>query len=284
MVRTVMHHQTDRPRPDMPGKLFQQYLKLLQQELTEELAEQVITHVRDVLQPDQMDDEQNINAAMRDALARFIPVDPNALHEADPAGRDRPYKVALIGPTGVGKTTTIAKLAATFKLKQNLRVALLTIDTYRIAAVDQLRTYAGILQIPLHVVVTIDDMARALRDTADYDIVLIDTAGRSPRDDEKLDHLRQFIDAAAPHEVHLVLCSTCSQPVLIDTVERFSRIPTDRVIFTKLDEAVNFGVLVNVVRQVNKQISFITTGQEVPHQIEPGQSHRLAGLILGQNV
>ena len=284
MVRCVLRRQSDRPRPDLPGKLFEHYLRMLEQELTEELAEQVITRVREVLPIHDLDNEEKVRAAMCDALAKFIPVDPNAMHEADPAGLDRPYKIALIGPTGVGKTTTIAKLAATFKLNQNLKVSMLTIDTYRIAAVDQLRTYASILQVPLHVVVSVDDMAKALRETADDDVVLIDTAGRSPRDGEKLDDLRQFIEAADPHEVHLVLCSTCSQPVLMDTVERFSRIPTDRVIFTKLDEAVNFGVLVNVAHQVDKQLSFVTTGQEVPHHIEPGQGDRLAGLILGENV
>ena len=107
---------------------------------------------------------------------------------------------------------------------------------------------------------------------------------RSQRDSDKLDDLREFIDSADPHEVHLVLSSTCAQQVLDEAVDRFSRIRIDRIIFTKLDEAVSFGVLLNVVRRVNKQLSYVTTGQEVPHQIEAGQSDRLAGLILGQRL
>jgi len=118
----------------------------------------------------------------------------------------------------------------------------------------------------------------------EYDVVLIDTAGRSQRDDEKLEDLRRSMEVADPHEIHLVLASTCSQRVLMEAVERFSRIRIDRVIFTKLDEAVNFGVLLNVARRVNKRLSYLTTGQDVPHQIEPGRSHRLAELIMGEGV
>ena len=163
-------------------------------------------------------------------------------------------------------------------------MALITIDTYRIAAVEQLRTYANIIGLTLHVVTTLDEMRQALEECRDADAVLIDTAGRSQRDGEKLDQLKAFLDVASPHETHLVLSSTCSQPVLMEAVERFSEVRTDRIIFTKLDEAVSFGVLVNVARKVNKQLSYVTTGQEVPHQIEPGQGERLAGLILGEKV
>jgi len=114
--------------------------------------------------------------------------------------------------------------------------------------------------------------------------VLIDTAGRSQKDDPRLAQLRSFIEAASPHEVHLVLSSTCTQPVMMDAIERFTSTGADRIIFTKLDEAVSFGVLLNVARKVNKQLSYITTGQEVPHQIEPGQAKRLARLVLGEGI
>jgi flagellar biosynthesis protein FlhF len=184
----------------------------------------------------------------------------------------------------VGKTTTVAKLAATMKLRHRKRVAMLTIDTYRIAAVDQLQTYANIIGVPLHVVSSLEDMRSALEQCRDCDAVLIDTAGRSQRDSEKLDQLKAFLEAANPHEVHLVLSSTCSQSVLMEAVERFNTVRTDRIIFTKLDEAVSFGMLLNVVRKVDKQLSFLTTGQEVPHQIEPGRGERLAGLILGEGL
>jgi len=125
-----------------------------------------------------------------------------------------------------------------------------------------------------------DGLARC----ADCDVVLIDTAGRSQRDDAKLEQLRAFIQAAAPNEVHLVLSSAASQQVLMDAVERFSMIEADGIILTKLDEAVTFGVVVNVMQKVNKKLSYVTTGQEVPHQIEAGDPNRMARLILGEKL
>ncbi len=272
---------------DMPDKLFDHYLTLLRNEVAEELAEQVVTQVRQNLSPAQMEDVAIVRRAVLEAVARHIPTD-ELQGKPLPLSDGRPRTIALIGPTGVGKTTTIAKLAATFKLKQKLNVGLITLDTYRIAAVEQLRTYANIIGLPLHVVLTPEELALAVRRCASgpnrCDVVLIDTAGRSQRDDPRLEQLHTFIRAADPHEVHLVLSSTCSQSVLLDTVERFSSIRTERIIFTKLDEAVSFGVMLNVASKVNKRLSYVTTGQEVPHQIEPGRPERLAELVLGGGV
>jgi flagellar biosynthesis protein FlhF len=218
---------------------------------------------------------------VRECVADLLPQGEQTL-EPQPSQDGRPRTIALVGPTGVGKTTTIAKLAATYKLKQNLRVGLITMDTYRIAAVDQLRTYAGIIGVPLQVALSPNDLKTSLHACADCDVVLLDTAGRSPRNDQKLEELSVFLRSAQPHEVHLVLSSTCTQSVLMDAVERFSKIRTDRIIFTKLDEAVTFGVLLNVARKVNKRLSYLTTGQDVPHQIEPGRPERLAELVVGE--
>ena len=266
---------------DMPDKLFDQYLALLEQQVAEELAEDVIHQVCDQLQPSELEDEAAVRQAALDVIARQIPTDEAAGRLA-PVSDGRPRTIALVGPTGVGKTTTIAKLAATFKLKQKKKVGLITLDTYRIAAVDQLRTYANIIGVPLHVVTSPDELIEALGRCAGCDTVLIDTAGRSQRDDPRLEQLQSLIAVADPHEVHLVLSSTCSQSVLFEVAEKFSQVRTDRIIFTKLDEAVSFGVLLNVARKVNKRLSYITTGQEVPHQIEPSTPARLAALLLGE--
>ncbi len=294
MVQQMVKHQRRRTwsgpdgiaqdgKPDIPDKLFQQYLFLLEQQVTEELAEEVIGQVREQLEPGQYEDEGTVRQAVLEVIARQIPIDA-AQGRLERSSDGRPRTVALVGPTGVGKTTTIAKLAATFKLKQKKNVGLITLDTYRIAAVDQLRTYANIIGIPLHVVTSCDELAAAVRKCAGCDGVLIDTAGRSQRDDPRLEQLRSLIDVANPHEVHLVLSSTCSQSVLMQVVERFSAVRADRIIFTKLDEAVSFGVLLNVARTVNKRLSYVTTGQEVPHQIEPSCPARLAALVLGSGA
>lgn len=267
--------------PDLPDPLVDQYLKLLEQEVAEELAEEIVTKVSQTLAAEDLQDAGKLERAMLAEIARRLPTDPEA-GTLQPKSDGRPRTIALIGPTGVGKTTTLAKLAATFKLKQGKKVGLITMDTYRIAAVEQLRTYAGIIGLPLKVVNTKEDLAEALHAYRDLDAVLIDTAGRSQRAQDKLCELKEILKTAAPHEVHLVLSSTVSQRVLLETIERFAAVDHDRIIFTKLDEAVTGGVLLNVARRVGKRVSYITTGQEVPHQIEPGSSDRLAALVMGQ--
>jgi len=262
-------------------QLQQQYLALLEQEVTQELAGEIIDRVHSQLSEADRRDASACREAVQRALAEWV---PTAAHpdRLEPTGDGRPRTIALVGPTGVGKTTTIAKLAATFKIKQGYSVGLVTLDTYRIAAVEQLRTYAGIIGLELEVASNASELQRALQRCQGCDVVLIDTAGRSQRNEHRLSELAHCLEAAEPHEVHLVLSSTCSEAVLEQTIERFSAIRTDRIIFTKLDEAVTFGVVLNVAKRVNKQLSYITTGQEVPHQIEPGRGQRLAGLLLGE--
>jgi len=264
------------PEENLPDPLVEHYSALIQQEIACELANELIRG----LDPRDTDDVQQ---TLREEIAKLLPTDPDA-GELKPTDDGRPRTIALVGPTGVGKTTTVAKLAATFKLKQNKKVGLITADTYRIAAVEQLRTYAGIIGLPLEVVSGPDELAAAIQRMSTMDVILIDTAGRSQRNADRLDELAQLVDTAQPHETHLVLSSTVSQRVLLEIVERFDQIKTDRLIFTKLDEAVTCGVLLNVAQKVNKPLSYITTGQEVPHQIEPCCSGRLAEMVLGREV
>lgn len=285
MVGEVLQHQVSRrgaPTPTMPERLFDMYLTMIGQEVSEELADQVINEVRDELDGIEIDDESAVRAAVMRNLAEYIPTVDAALPATSRDGR--PLTIALIGPTGVGKTTTLAKLAASYKLRHDRKVALITADTYRIAAVDQLRTYANIIGLPLKVVLTPNEMRQAVRSLSDQDVILIDTAGRSQNDAERIDELQRFVAAAEPHEVHLVLSSTAGEKVLMREAEAFSAIGLDKVVLTKLDEAVSFGMLINVVRKIGKKLSFFTTGQEVPDQIEVSRPERLAELVLGGSV
>ena len=282
MVGRVLHATsaptTAPPSTDVPQQLFDTYLHLISQDLAEDIADQVVTAVRDGLSSDDLAKPEVVRAAIEAQLASCIPVAecPVALKSPD----DRPLTIALVGPTGVGKTTTLAKLAASFKLRHDRRVGLITCDTYRIAAVDQLRTYANIIGLPLEVVLTPSEMPRAMHALADCEVILIDTAGRSQRDTDRLVELRAFLEQAQPHEVHLVLSSTASEKVLMQEAEAFSTVGVQKVVLTKLDEAVSFGMLVNVIRRIGRELSFFTTGQEVPDHIEIGRADRLAALML----
>ncbi|NIA20849.1 MAG: hypothetical protein GWP05_02520 [Anaerolineaceae bacterium] len=186
----------------------------------------------------------------------------------------------MIGPTGVGKTTTIAKLAAQFRLRQHRSVGLITIDTYRIGAVDQLRTYAEIIDVPLKVVLTPKELRRAVDEFSDMDFILIDTAGRSQRDVLKMNELRQFLEAVKPHETHLVISSTCGHKNVESVLEQFAAFSIDRIVLTKLDEAVGFGIILTVLQRTKQKLSYVTVGQDVPDDIEAGEPRKLAELIV----
>ena len=283
MVGHVLQRQVGPPQPPLPEALFNRYLSLIENEVAQDLASEVCTRVREDLSADRLCDADAVREAFLQHLSRYIPAAADPMPIERPAD-GRPFTLALVGPTGVGKTTTVAKLAAAYKLRHGKRVGLITTDTYRIAAVDQLRTYANIIGIPLRVALTPAEMAAACHDLRDCDAILIDTAGRSPNDAARIDEIRRFVEAASPHQVHLVLSSTFSEPVLLQTIERFAPVRADRIIFTKLDEAVSFGVLVNVMRRAGKELSFVTTGQEVPEHLEPGRAERLARLVLGEGV
>ncbi|MGH7138664.1 MAG: flagellar biosynthesis protein FlhF, partial [Pirellulales bacterium] len=186
----------------------------------------------------------------------------------------------LVGPTGVGKTTTIAKLAANFRLRDKRRVGLITVDTYRIAAVEQLRTYADIIDLPMQVVATAGEMRQVVRGMADLDLILLDTAGRSPKDEVKLQELAEVLAEAQPDEVHLVLSSVANSSVLARTAERFAAVGTTALILTKLDEAAGLGNLLPLLRDGALPLSYLTNGQNVPDDIAPADARRLAASML----
>ncbi|MFN0010166.1 MAG: flagellar biosynthesis protein FlhF [Phycisphaerales bacterium] len=263
----------------MPDALLKFYLQLIQNDVAREIADQVVSDIRDELTPGELRDEGVVRASFLRHVETLIPVD-EGLTPPRPAPDGRPLTIALVGPTGVGKTTTLAKLAAAYRLRHARKIGLITADTFRIAAVDQLRTYANIIGVPLEVVGSPDEMALACERFAGMDAILIDTAGRSPTDTQSLEELAAFLAAARPHRTHLVLASVANEPTLVRTIERFSPLKPTGMIFTKLDEAASVGVLLSVIRRVDAKLSFVTTGQGVPDDIEPGRPDRLARLIL----
>ena len=219
-------------------------------------------------------DDLNDNEILRDIFERDILVTNNELK-----GR-----VVLVGPTGVGKTTTIAKLAGRLALVEKKRVGLITIDTYRIGAIEQLKTYAEIMNIPFKVVITIKEMEEAIKSMDDCDVVLIDTTGRSSKNTMQISELRAFIQKAEPDYVNMVISATTKNKDIKTILKGYSELEYGSVIITKLDETTVYGSIYNISRNSNKPISFITTGQNVPDDINVSTKEELTRFILGEET
>ncbi|WP_075443750.1 flagellar biosynthesis protein FlhF [Selenomonas ruminantium] len=188
--------------------------------------------------------------------------------------------VALIGATGVGKTTTLAKIAARFVLEKNIRAALITADTYRISAVEQLKTYSDIIGLPLEIVYSPDELKVAIHKHRDKDLILIDTAGRSQHNEYQMKELQEFLAVNSHIECHLVMSATTKNRDAAEILDKFSACEPDRVIFTKTDETSSVGLILNLLAKRDIALSFLTNGQSVPDDIIPATPQKLAELLL----
>ena len=191
--------------------------------------------------------------------------------------------VALLGTTGVGKTTTLAKIAAKFVLEQGITAALITADTYRISAVEQLRTYSDILGLPLEIVYSPAELSKAINKHRNKDLILIDTAGRSQHNDYQMKELQEFLAANQRIEKHIVLSTTTKISDANDILKKFAVCEPDKIIFTKTDETASVGLVVNLLCNQKLAISYVTNGQSVPDDITPASAEILADLLLRKN-
>jgi flagellar biosynthesis protein FlhF len=251
------------------------YARLVDSDMPEALARDLVRSVAKRLAPSELRRSDLVLDALRLALSSRVQVAP-ALTSL-PGTRQA---VALVGPTGVGKTTTLAKLAARLQLDQKIRPGLITIDTYRAAAIEQLNTYARILGLPFAVAHEPDEMRQALDSLGDVDIALIDTAGGGPRDEPRIHELAEFLESARPREIHLVLSASADERSRHWAVDRFAKLRADRLILSKLDEASTFGSLAGVMTRSDLPISYLTTGQSVPDDLEAADPMLLARLVL----
>lgn len=192
----------------------------------------------------------------------------------------KPVVAMFIGPTGVGKSTTIAKIASHYHLLEHRKVAIITADTYRMGATDQMRRYGEILTLPVRVVETPEEMEETLLGFSGYDLVLVDTAGRSPQNKEQILQMKALVEAARPDEIHLVISMTTKYVDVVSIVSRFGIVPVNRVVLTKFDETRTFGLILNMSMKFSMDIAYISTGQQVPDDLEPADARRLARLVL----
>jgi flagellar biosynthesis protein FlhF len=240
-----------------------------------ETARTIAGFLRESLTDRELSSEEVIAGAIKDTIRDLIQVDP-PFAENSPGGKC----IALVGPTGVGKTTTLAKIAASFLAAGSSSVALITIDTYRIAAVEQLKVYGEIMDLPVDVVITPEQLQLALHRHRDKDLILIDTAGRSPRDRFCIQELQAFFPPELQIDKHLVLSATTREHELLDTIERFQELGISHTIFTKIDECANLGILLNVQIQSPNPLSYLANGQRVPEDLLTAHPKLTAELIM----
>lgn len=257
------------------------YSQLVDNEVDEKYANLIINEIESALKK-----ESNIDSILSGIYQKII----LKLGQPKPIEieKGKTKLVFFVGPTGVGKTTTIAKLASDFKINKNMKVGMITSDTYRIAAVDQLRTYANIMDIPLQVVLTIDELNEAINEFKGYDIIFVDTAGRSHKNNEQCDELFHMIndikvDEQISKEVYLVLSAATKYKDLKNITDKYSTLEGYRLIFTKTDETSAIGNILNIKLKTGASISYISNGQAVPEDIYVVDMQKIAKLLLGGN-
>lgn len=254
------------------------YNQMIDNEVDEVYANQIISEIEQTLKKDSPIN-QILSAVYQKIVLKLGPSKTLELED------DHTRFVFFIGPTGVGKTTTIAKIASSLIMEKKKKVAFVTSDTYRIAAVEQLRTYANILDIPMRVIYDADEMRNVREELKDYDVVLIDTAGRSHKNREQRDDIERLIMSVPEEEreIYLVLSVTTKYRDLLKITETYSQISDYRLVFTKLDETASFGNILNIRMATGAALSYSTFGQNVPDDISRTDAQLIAKQLLGGN-
>lgn len=256
--------------------------KLVDSEVDEKYVDEILGEIALSMQK-----ESDIDSILSAVYQKII----LKLGEASPVKLNSKPKLAFfIGPTGVGKTTTIAKIASKFKLEKYAKVAFITSDTYRIAAVEQLNTYASIIDCPVDVVYGPEELRESLESFKNYDLVLVDTAGRSHKSEEQMEELKRLLEVATDYkedydlDIYLTLSVTTKYKDLVNIAKKYDDIKGWKIIFTKLDETCSLGNIINVKMLTNAPLSYTTSGQNVPNDIELINEQFIAKQLLGGNT
>lgn len=249
-------------------------------ELEPALRGQIKTHLLETTAPEDLENLRTLKDRVIEYLSRSL-----VANKGIEAARGQTQKVvAVVGPTGVGKTTTLAKLGAGLKFNLNLEVGFLTLDTYRIAAPEQLKKYGEIIDVPVEVVFNPETLSEAIKQFSDKDVILIDTAGRNSKNRADMLDLVRFLDCGVPVETYLVLSANTKYTDLVDILENFKDLQPTNLILTKLDETSSFGSMISLLSRCKKGVSYVTTGQNVPEDIMPASPAKLARLLFERRL
>lgn len=282
MIEKKFQTEEEQPGEGEENSEMTRFVKLLYDTMIEnEVDEKYVSQIIDEMEKNSREN-QPFDQALADVYQKMILKFGKAV-PIEKSGR-APRVVFFVGPTGVGKTTTIAKLASRLKLEQNRKVVLLTTDTYRIAAAEQLRTYASILEVPFRVIYSAEELTRGVQDFRNHEIILVDMAGHSPTNPVLRDSMLAYMNALSEEtekEVHLVLSATTKYRDLLSIVKTYEGIEEYKLIFTKLDETTTLGNLLNLKLYTGAPLSYITCGQNVPDDIEIFNPQKTVKQLLG---
>ncbi|HYE84003.1 MAG TPA: flagellar biosynthesis protein FlhF [Clostridia bacterium] len=259
--------------------IVKKYLKILEEcDVDKVIVNEIKEKLIEILDAEKQQSDAIVRNTVYNILSKYM-------KEPEPFTFTKDKKVIIvIGPTGVGKTTTIAKLAANMVLAEKKKVGLITSDTYRIAAVEQLKTYSEIIGVPVSIIYTPGEILNAIESYSDKDMILVDTAGRSHKDKYQLMELKTLIKSSIDYEVYLVMSATTKFSDCIEIIKSYSFLDDYKLLFTKLDETSTYGVILNVAYITKKPISYITTGQSVPDDIEIADNGKIINCLLGDKL
>ncbi|HEY8530955.1 MAG TPA: flagellar biosynthesis protein FlhF [Limnochorda sp.] len=264
--------------PHWPAGLERVYQRLVDRAVEPHFARRVVEGLAPLVPPGATLPDERLFELARDHLASLIPVSPTVR-----LGEGQRRVMVLVGPTGVGKTTSLAKLAAHYGLMARHPVGLITFDTYRVGATEQLRTYAEIIGLPMEVVYHPGELEGTLERMADRQLLLVDTAGRSPQDLMRLQELRSYLRLLPDPDVYLVLSATVRYADMVRAVERFEPLGFNHLIITKVDETTAPGMVLNAVFYTGRPLAYLSTGQDVPDDFEAADPDRVAARLLEES-
>lgn len=271
ILQSMKHESIQSSLPD-ELKPFAEYMKRqeLNQELITAICDELFVHMQTTKE---ISNQEIKNIAKKILQAKLSPLPLGGL------SYEKKY-VCVLGPTGVGKTTTIAKMAARSVLEKKKRIGFITTDTYRIAAIEQLKTYANLLQAPVEIVYNFNDYKEAIKKFEHLDLVFIDTAGRNYKEAKYVNELKKLISFDEEVESYLVLSLTAKEKDIETIIEQFNELPVEKFVFTKIDETNSIGAMYNLMIKYNKGLAYYTTGQEVPEDIEEATADKLLELFF----
>ncbi|MGI6683990.1 MAG: flagellar biosynthesis protein FlhF [Bacillota bacterium] len=262
-------------KPKYPKPLQKWHHDLVTKGISEELAGSLIQEIKKELSANEWDEPRVVKEILKKKVTNLCSnIQEIKLNK-------RPVIIALIGPTGVGKTTTIGKLAAGFSIFEKRNIALITADTYRVAAVEQLKTFGDIIGDPVEVVTDSESLKAAITRHKDKELIFIDTAGRSPHHERHMSELEDFLDLAKPDVTMLVLSVTTNLADQLRIFERFKNVST-HLVLTKLDESLHRGSILDIIVKTNLPVAYLSNGQSIPDNIETASAEKLACYILGE--